>query len=93
MAQVSIGEALQQLLKSNKWASRVNAIQIVDKWEAIMGKTIAKYTDKVELKNGTLFIYTTVAPLKQELHAGKIQIIERVNAYFKTELVKSVVIK
>ncbi|HET8574140.1 MAG TPA: DUF721 domain-containing protein [Edaphocola sp.] len=93
MAQVSIGEALQRLLKSNKWDSRINAIQIVDKWETIMGKTIAKYTDKVELKNGTLFIHTAVAPLKQELHAGKAQIIERVNAYFKSELVKSVVIK
>lgn len=93
MAQVSIGEALQKLLKSNKWDSRINAIQIADKWETIMGKTIAKYTDKVELRNGILYICTTVAPLKQELHAGKAQIIERVNAYFKSELVKSVVVK
>lgn len=93
MAQVSIGEALQKLLKSNKWDTRVHAIQIADKWENIMGKTIAKYTDKVELKNGILYIYTTVAPLKQELHAGKVQIIERVNAFFKSELVKSVVVK
>lgn len=93
MAQVHIGQALQQLMKSARWENRINAIRVSESWEAIMGKTIARYTESVSLKDGTLIIQTNVAPLKHELQANKEQIIQRVNEFLKAEAVKSVVIR
>lgn len=93
MSQMHIGQALQQLMKSAHWESRVNAIRIVDSWEAIMGKTIAKYTEKVSVRDGVLFIQTNVAPLKHELQANKEQIVIRVNEFLKSNTIKSVVIR
>ena len=42
-------------------------MQIESIWEMLMGKTIARYTEKIEIVNQTLFIQTSVGPLKNEL--------------------------
>ena len=58
-----------------------------------MGKTIAKYTDKIEIVGSTLFISSTVAPLKNELLYQKPKIIERVNEALGEKVITEVVIK
>ena len=58
-----------------------------------MGKTIAKYTDKIQLINQTLYITSSVAPLKNELLYQKDKIIERINDALGEKLVKDVVVK
>lgn len=93
MSEVSIGEALKQFLKSSKLKSGVQALQIEDAWEKIMGKTIARYTDKIEIINSTLFISSTVAPLKNELLYQKEKIIERVNEALGEKVIREVVIR
>jgi predicted nucleic acid-binding Zn ribbon protein len=93
MAFTTIGDALQSFLKSAKWQSRIDEIRLKEKWEEIMGRTIAKYTREVQLKDGVLYISTDVAPLKQELQIGKAQIIKNINDYFKSEMVKTVVLR
>ena len=93
MSEVSIGEALQQFLKKSKLKTGVQAMQIEDVWEKIMGKTVAKYTDKIQIVGSTLFVNTVVAPLKNELLYQKEKIIEMVNAELGEKLIKEVVIK
>ena len=93
MAEISIGEALQQFIKNSKLKNGVQALQIEDAWEKIMGKTIARYTDKIQIVNNTLFITTNVAPLKNELLYQKEKIIERVNEALGEKVIKEVVIK
>ena len=58
-----------------------------------INETIAKYTDKIEIINQTLFISSTVAPLKNELLYQKEKIIERVNDALGEKVIKEVVIK
>ena len=68
-------------------------MQIEQIWETMMGKTIAKYTDKIQIINQTLFIHSSVAPLKNELLYQKEKIIELVNEALGEKVVKEVVIK
>ena len=91
--EVSIGEALKDFLKKSKLKSGVQALQVEEAWEKIMGKTIANYTDKIEIINSTLFISTSVAPLKNELIYQKAKIIERVNEALGEKVINEVVIK
>jgi hypothetical protein len=93
MAEMSIGDAIKQFLAKSKLKGGIQALQIQDAWEQIMGKTIAKYTDKIEIINSTLFISSTVAPLKNELLYQKEKIIERVNEALGEKVIKEVVIK
>ena len=93
MAELSIGDALKDFLKKSKLKSGVQALQVQEAWAKIMGKTIANYTDKIEIINSTLFISTNVAPLKNELIYQKAKIIERVNEALGEKVIKEVVIK
>ncbi len=93
MAEVSMAEALQQFLNKSKLKTGVQAMQIEDVWEKIMGKTIAKYTDKLQIVGSTLFVSTVVAPLKNELLYQKEKIIEMVNAELGEKIIKEVVIR
>ena len=88
-----IGDALRDFLNKSKLKSGLRAVQIEDVWEEIMGKTIARYTDKIQIINNTLIIYTSVGPLKQELMYQKSKIIERVNEALHENAVKEVIIK
>lgn len=91
--EVSIGEALKEFLKKSRLKSGVQAIQIEEAWGNIMGKTIANYTDKIQIINSTLFITTSVAPLKNELIYQREKIIERVNEALGEKVITEVVVK
>ncbi len=93
MAEVSIGEALQLFLKKSRLKAGIQALQIDEVWEKIMGKTVAKYTDKLQIIGSTLFVTTTIAPLKNELLYQKEKIIELVNTELGEAVIKEVVVK
>jgi predicted nucleic acid-binding Zn ribbon protein len=89
---ISMGDALKQFLDKSRIKNSIQAMQIEDHWEKIMGNTIAKYTDKLEIRNGTLFIYTKVAPLKNELVYQRDLIIQRINESLGQVVVREVVV-
>ena len=93
MGEYSMQDAIQAFLKQSRLKSGVQALRIEEVWEQIMGKTIAKYTDKIQIINQTLFISSTVAQLKHELLYQKEKIIERVNEALGEIVIHEVVIK
>ncbi len=93
MGEISIQDALKQFLKTSRFKNSIQALKIEDAWEQIMGKTIAKYTEKIQIIGTTLFITTNVAPLKHELMYQKPRIIERVNEVMGETIIKEVVVK
>ena len=93
MGSYSIGEALNIFLERSKWKPKIHELRIKDEWEAIAGKTIAKYTRSVALNGKILTIYTDVAPLKQELLLGRQQLLQQINAHFNERVVEEILIK
>jgi hypothetical protein len=93
MAEISLGEALQLFLSKSKLKTGIQAVQIKEVWEKLMGVTIAKYTDNIQIIGSTLFITTQVAPLRNELMFQKENIIARVNETLGSNTIKEVVIK
>jgi len=93
VGEFSMQDAIQQFLQQSRLKSGMQAMRIEEIWEQIMGKTIAKYTDKIQIINNTLFINTAVGPLKNELLYQKDKIIERVNEALGEKVITEVVIK
>lgn len=92
MGEYSLGEAIEQFLKKSRLKGSVQALQITDVWEQVMGKTVAKYTDSIKIYGDRLYITTAVAPLKQELLFQKEIIAQRVNEALGEKVIKEVVI-
>jgi len=89
----TIGDALNTFLRNSRWLPKIHERKLQTDWETIVGKTIARYTRDLKLNNGTLSVATDVAVLKQELQFGKIQLMERINEYFGTQVVKEIIIR
>ena len=68
-------------------------MQIKDVWEQIMGKTVARYTDKIQIIGDKLIITTNVGPLKNELIYQKEKIKQRVNEALGQKVVNEVIIQ
>ena len=92
MGEYSLGDALKQFLNKSRIKGSVQAMQIEEAWEEIMGKTIARYTEKIQIHGSTLYITTHMAPLKQELLFQKENIIKRVNESLGERTIREVVI-
>lgn len=93
MAEYSIGEALKEFLNKSRFRSDIQTLEVEALWEKIMGKTIARYTEKIQIVGDKLFIHTSVAPLKNELIYQKEKIIERINEALKENVIKEVIVK
>lgn len=93
MGQFSFKEAMQLFLNQSRIKGDIQAMQIDEVWEKIMGKTIARYTDKLQIFGDKLVVTTTVAPLKQELIYQKDKIIQRVNEALGQKVIREVIIQ
>ena len=93
MGEYNIGDALKNMISKSNLRNGIRAVQIEEVWENIMGKTIAKYTQKIKIVNQTLFITTNVGPLKNELIYQKPPIIQRVNEAFGEKVISHVVVE
>ena len=93
MGEYSLGDAIRKFLDESRIKGGIQAMQIEEVWEEIMGKTIARYTDKLQIINDTLIITTQVAPLKQELIYQKEKIIQRVNVALGQKVISKLIVQ
>jgi hypothetical protein len=93
MGEYSLGDALRKFLNQSHLKGSIQALQIEEVWEQIMGKTVARYTDKIRIHGKTLYIDTAIAPLRQELVYQKETILRRVNEALGEVVIREVVIK
>jgi len=89
----SIGDALREFMNKSRMKPRLMEVRVQDNWEQLMGKTIARYTQSIQLIDNKLIVTTTVAPLKQELTYSKDKIIKLVNEMLGENIVKEVMIR
>jgi len=88
----TLKEVIDKMLQSYKIVDKVKEVEIVQSWERMMGHSIAKYTEKIFVRNSCLYIKITSAPLKQELFYAREKIKENLNKELGTEVIKNVVL-
>lgn len=93
MGQYSMKDAMQQFLEASRLKGGIQAMQITDVWEEIMGKTVARYTDKLQIIGDKLIITTQVAPLRHELVYQKEKIRQRVNEALGQRVINEIIVQ
>ncbi len=89
----TIKEVISSLLGEYKLQDKISEVNIVQSWEKLMGKLIAKNTNKIYIKDKKLFLYLESPALKQELIYSKSKIIDIINKETGTILINEVVIR
>jgi len=89
----TIKDLIGKMLKNYKLEGKVQETDLRQNWEKLMGSMIDKHTRNLAIKNEKLYLQVDSAVLRQELSYGKSLIIEKVNSFYGSEVVKDVVLR
>ena len=64
--------------------------RLINAWEEIAGKTVAKYTQEKFIKNQTLFVKIINPALKADLTMMRSELIRKLNAYVGSMLIADI---
>ncbi len=91
--EVTLKEAINKLIDTYKLRGKMNEAKLINSWEKIFGKTIAKYTSNLYIKDKKLFVKVESAPLKQEFVYHKQKMIKSINEYIGDEMISDIIIR
>jgi len=77
----SVGDAIRDMLNSYRLNTKFDEANIVDSWERIVGKPIARRTRKLSIRNTVLFVEFDSPTMRRDFAFHKEQIL----SLFKTE--------
>ena len=87
---LSLKDALQEMLQENKLQKGIDQITVQEAWKKVMGKGVASYTDRVELKKNVLIIKLSSSTLREELSYGQEKIIVMMNENLQKTIINKV---
>jgi predicted nucleic acid-binding Zn ribbon protein len=90
---IRVGDAINELFKQEKLDVKISRFAVKNAWKEIVGEHIAKNTLDISFHESTLFLTLRSAALKQELSFSKQQIIDSINRFSGSKLIKEIVFK
>jgi len=77
----------------NRLSNKYNNYNIEQVWRDTFGHLISNYTTKVSFYKGTLTVYISSSPLKQEISMTKDNVIEKINKNLKYKKVVELIVR
>jgi predicted nucleic acid-binding Zn ribbon protein len=86
----TLKEAIDAMIDSYKLRPKFDQNRLINSWESMMGKPIARRTEKMYIKDQVLFVKLNSAPLRQELTISKGKVLAIIHKKFDKEVVSDV---
>ena len=88
-----IADVIKSYLKESQIEGKLKEVQVVNSWEDLVGKTIARRTNRIYIKNKKLYLHMSSSIVKNELLMLRETIREKINNQAGEEIVKEIVLK
>ncbi len=86
----NLRDAIDAMIDTYKIRGKYDENRLIGAWEEMMGKPIARRTERIFIKEKILFVKLNSAPLRQELTMSKAKVLEIIHQQFSRELVEEV---
>ncbi len=90
---MTLSQVLKEYRSEMNIDNRLKEVSLLNSWEDIAGRAIAKRTTKVTMKDGTMVIYLSSPVVRNELMMIRESLRERLNEEAGEELVKNIVLR
>ena len=90
-APVSLGDALERLLRSLDMQEKLEEHQAVERWPEVVGERIAEHARAVFFDSGKLIVEVDSAAWRQELFYMKQEMLARLDRSFGKTLVQDII--
>jgi hypothetical protein len=87
-----IGEAIEEFLKTFKLEKKLKEQQIIQSWELVVGKGICTYTEKINIKDGVMFVKLRSSVVRDELSYSKEKLLNALNNISGQPILKDIVL-
>jgi predicted nucleic acid-binding Zn ribbon protein len=87
----SVGQAIRDLLNSYKLTNKFDEATLINSWERIAGKPIAKRTKKIYIRNKVLFVELDSPSMKHDFSLHKAQVLDLFKKEFGPNIVTDII--
>ena len=75
----SVADVLQQLLREEGLETPLQQKRLIDSWETVTGRIVARYTTEKFIQNQTLYVKIMNPALRRDLAMMRQQLVKRLN--------------
>lgn len=86
----SLSDVLNMVLRKEGLETPLLQKRLIDGWESVTGKTVARYTGEKYIRNQTLFVKISNPALRADLSMMKSQLVKRLNESVGTMLITDI---
>jgi predicted nucleic acid-binding Zn ribbon protein len=90
---MSLGDAIKAYLKAMKLEPKMKEMQLIARWEDVIGKTIARATTDMYINDRKLYIYINSSVIRYELLMLRSEILIRLNQLAGEELITDIIFR
>ncbi len=87
----SVKDAINALLDAYRIRGRFDESKLITSWGTLMGKPIARRTEKLFIRDKILYVKVNSAPLRNELNMAKVKVLEIIQKEFGKDLILDVI--
>lgn len=91
--EMSLKEVINELTKAYRIEDKLNEAQLINSWEDVAGRLIARHTTDLYIKKEVLFIHLDSAALRNELSYARESIKEKLNNTLGKVVIEEVVFR
>lgn len=90
---LTIADALKEFVETNRLEKGLDAVNVQDTWQRMMGNGVNNYTTAIQLKGETLYVQLSSSVLREELSYGKEKIISMLNESLGKQIIKELILR
>ena len=88
-----LSEALKDFIRDSNLEGKLDEIHLIKSWEDIVGKTMARYTKDIYIKDSILFVIMRSSVARHQLLMLKEGLMKALNEKAGKEMIQKIVIK
>ena len=89
----SLKEVIEQMLNTYRLKGKLNEVEIINSWEGIVGKMIAKHTSEIYVRNKKLFVHLDSSVVREELSYAREKLLKSLNDVVGEDVITEIVLK
>ncbi|HAF31264.1 MAG TPA: DUF721 domain-containing protein [Bacteroidales bacterium] len=88
-----IGDVIQEYLKALKIDDKLKEVQLIKSWDEIVGRTIARSTNNIYIKNRKLFVNLNSSVIRNELFMLREGLLKALNDKAGEKIIDEIILK
>lgn len=86
-------EVIREFVEVYRLKNKINQYRLIEKWEEVVGKMIAKHTKGLSVSRRTLYVEMDSSIVRNEVYLLKSKIIAELNKGFNETIIDNMVLK